>query len=99
MLVAEGLGIEAFKNSLKSLNGAAAIASGAALIALGSALGSGIKRLGEQADGGMTTSSYEGATSADVQNYTSEITIYVEGKISGRDIVLAGDKTIKSWNR
>jgi hypothetical protein len=34
-----------------------------------------------------------------VQNYTSELTIYVEGRISGSDIVLAGNKTINKWRR
>jgi hypothetical protein len=34
-----------------------------------------------------------------VQNYESEMTIYVEGKISGSDIVLAGNKTLKNWRR
>jgi hypothetical protein len=99
MLLAEGLGIEAFKESLKSLNGGVAIAAGLGLIALGSALSSGIRAL---ADGGGSTStgSYTGGSStADVQNYTSELTIYVEGRISGSDIVLAGNKTINKWRR
>lgn len=99
MLLAEGLGIEAFKESLKSLNGGVAIASGLGLIALGSTLSSGIRAL---ADGGGSTStgSYTGGSStADVQNYTSELTIYVEGRISGSDIVLAGNKTLNKWRR
>lgn len=99
MLLAEGLGIEAFKESLKSLNGGVAIAAGLGLIALGSALSSGIRAL---ADGGSSTStgSYAGGSSAaDVQNYTSELTIYVEGRISGSDIVLAGNKTLSKWRR
>lgn len=99
MLLAEGLGIEAFKESLKSLNGGVAIAAGLGLIALGSALSSGIRGL---ADGGGSTStgSYTGGSSAaNVQNYTSELTIYVEGRISGSDIVLAGNKTINKWRR
>lgn len=99
MLLAEGLGIEAFKESLQSLNGGVAIAAGLGLIALGSALSSGIRAL---ADGGSSTStgSYTGGSSAaDVQNYTSELTIYVEGRISGSDIVLAGNKTLSKWRR
>lgn len=99
MLVAEGLGIEAFKESLKSLNGAVAIAAGAGLIALGAALSSGIRALA--GGGGATTASTYSGTSAtaDVQNYTSELTVYVEGKISGNDIVISGNKTLNKWRR
>jgi hypothetical protein len=101
MLVAQGLGIEAFKKSLQSLDGGAAIAAGVGLIALGSAMRSGIQALANRGAGGSTsTGSYTGGSSAaDVHNYTSELTIYVEGRISGSDIVLAGNKTINKWRR
>lgn len=101
MLVAQGLGIEAFKKSLESLQGGAAIAAGVGLIALGSAMRSGIQALANRGAGSSTsTGSYTGGSSAaDVQNYTSELTIYVEGRISGSDIVLAGNKTLNKWRR
>lgn len=101
MLVAQGLGIEAFKKSLESLQGGVAIAAGLGLIALGSAMKSGIQALANRGAGGSTsTGSYTGGSSAaDVQNYTSELTIYVEGRISGSDIVLAGNKTLSKWRR
>jgi hypothetical protein len=100
MLIAQGLGVEAFKKSLESLNGVAAIAAGAALVALGSAMRSGISAL-SKGGGAASTASYSGGGSSygNVQNYQSEMTIYVEGKIRGSDIVLAGNKTIKNWNR
>lgn len=100
MLIAQGLGVEAFKKSLESLNGVAAIAAGAALVALGSAMRSGISAL-SKGGGAASTASYSGGGSSygNVENYQSELTIYVEGKISGSDIVLAGNKTIKNWKR
>lgn len=101
MLVAQGLGIEAFKKSLESLQGGVAIAAGLGLIALGSAMKSGIQALANRGAGSsISTGSYTGGSSAaDVQNYTSELTIYVEGRISGSDIVLAGNKTLSKWRR
>ena len=100
MLIAQGLGVEAFKKSLESLNGVAAIAAGAALVALGSAMRSGISAL-SKGGGAASTASYSGGGSSygNVENYQSELTIYVEGKISGSNIVLAGNKTLKNWRR
>lgn len=99
MLISEGIAIEAFKTSLASLNGGVAIAAGAALIATASVLRSGIQALGNTAGASTATTYSGGAASAGVQNIQSEMTIYVEGKISGSDIVLVGNKTIKNWGR
>jgi hypothetical protein len=96
MIMAEGIAMDAFKKSLK--NPYAAIAAGAALIAVGSAVSSGLQKLTANPGGGTGYSSGSSA-SAGVQNYESEMTIYVEGKISGSDIVLAGNKTLKNWRR
>ena len=100
MLIAQGLGVEAFKKSLESLNGVAAIAAGAALVALGSAMRSGISAL-SKGGGAASTASYSGGGSSygNVENYQSELTIYVEGRISGNDIVLSGNKTLNKWRR
>lgn len=101
MLLAEGLGIKAFKESLKSLNPAVAISAGVALLALGAALGSSIRALG----GGGTSSSgsnggYDsGGAVAENQNYESTLTVEVSGKISGSDILISGSKTQNKWNR
>ena len=99
MLIAQGIGVEAFKKSLESLQGAAAIAAGMALVAAGSAMRSGIQALAS-GGGSASTAAYTGtSTSARVQNYESTLTVYVEGKLKGSDIVLSGNKTVKNWGR
>lgn len=100
LLLAEGLGIKAFKESLKTLNPAVAIGAGLALIALGSALGSAIKALG---NGGSAASpsngGYNSGGSSSPSNYESTLTVEVVGRISGPDIVLSGQRTQDKWNR
>ena len=96
MIMSEGIAMAAFKKSFA--NPYAAIAAGAALIAVGSAVSSGLQKLTANPGGGTGYSSGSSA-GAGVQNYESEMTIYVEGKISGSDIVLAGNKTLKNWRR
>jgi hypothetical protein len=99
MLIVEGLGIKAFQDSLKSLNPAIALAAGATLLALGSALSSGLRKLGESGGSSAGAYSSSSATGSIGQHYQSEMTIYVEGKISGKDIILAGNKTLNGWRR
>ena len=101
MLIVQGLGIKAFKESLKSLNPAVAIGAGAALLALGAALSSGIRALGSSAGASTTASSSSAVSNASVssQEFKSEQTIYVKGKISGADIVIAGDNQKNKWRK
>lgn len=105
MLIAEGLAISAFKNSLSSLNPAVALAAGAALLAVGAALSSGIKALGGGASSGTATAASAGTSSAGssvaggIETYEQEITVRVTGTLSGSDIVLAGEKTQNKWGR
>lgn len=101
MLIAEGLAISAFKESLKSLNPYVAIGAGVALLAVGSALRSGIQKLGSAGSGATATSTYSGGSSSggDVQNIQTEMTIYVKGTLKGSDIVLSGQKTLSNWSR
>lgn len=100
ILVAEGIGVEACKKALRSLNGYAAIAAGFALLTVGAAAKSGLAALAKGGTSTTTTSGYEGsAGSASTQNIETEMTIHVEGRISGSDIVLAGQKTVNAWNR
>jgi hypothetical protein len=92
--------VEAFKKSLESLHGAAAIAAGTALLAVGAAMRSGIRSLAGGGAGSGT--SYGGGSygsTGDVMNYDSTLTIYVEGKISGSDILISGKKTQNKWDR
>ena len=100
ILIAQGIGIEACKEALKSLNGIAAIAAGTALVAIGAAAKSGLKALA--GGGGRTTASTASAaattSSASVEN-RSEITIYVRGRLDGGDIVLSGEQTLNKWGR
>lgn len=99
MLIAQGIGVEAFKKSLESLQGAAAIAAGAALVAVGSAMRSGIQALASGGGTASTAAYTGGSASTGVQNYESTLTVYVEGKLKGSDIVLSGKKTVKNWGR
>ena len=100
MLIAQGIGIAAFKESLKTLQPAVAIAAGSALVALGAALSSGIQAL---AGGGASSTSASvsaaGASAGTVESYEKDITIHVVGEISGDKIILAGQKTLNKWSR
>lgn len=100
MLIAQGIGIAAFKESLKTLQPAVAIAAGSALVALGAALSSGIQAL---AGGGASSTSASvsaaGASAGTVESYEQDITIHVVGEISGDKIILAGQKTLNKWSR
>jgi hypothetical protein len=104
MLIAEGLAITAFKESLKSLDPTVALTAGVALLALGAALSSGIKALGNGASSGATTSAASSSSAGSsvgsgIETYAQEITVRVTGTLSGSDILLAGEKTQNKWNR
>lgn len=99
LLMAEGLGIKAFKESLKTLNPAIAIGAGAALLALGAALGSAIKALGSSGAASAASGGYTSGSSAATQNYAPELTIKIQGKLRGSDIVLSEENTKDKWNR
>ena len=100
LLLAEGLGIKAFKESLKTLNPAVAIGAGMALLALGAALGSAIKALGGGGGGATATNGgYNSGSSASSQNYSPELTVKIQGKLRGSDIVMSEENTKDKWNR
>lgn len=102
MLIAQGIGIKAFKESLKTLQPGVAIAAGAALIALGAALSSGIQALAGGVGSGSTSASTSAAgtaTGSGIETYQQEITVNVVGEISGDKIILAGQKTLNKWSR
>lgn len=103
LVMMQGIAIEAIKSALESLNGPAAIAAGAALIAVGAAVKSGLSSLantGGRTAGSTATGTYSGGSSAaQVQEISSELTVYVKGEISGDAIVLSGERTINEWSR
>lgn len=100
--IAAGLGIEAIKDALASLDPAVALAAGAALIAVGAAAKAGLAALARSgsASSYATTAgagSIGGGTGEMVQK--SELTVFVSGKIRGNDIVLSGQRTLNDWSR
>ena len=101
ILIAEGIGVEACKKALESLNGIAAIAAGTALIAIGAAAKSGLAALARSGGSGTATTSYGtgGTSAAQTQTIQTEMTVYVTGRISGNDILLSGRKTQNNLNR
>ena len=101
ILIAEGIGVEACKKALESLNGYAAIAAGVALVAIGTAAKAGLAALAQTGGGNSAASTYQGSSVQNTQTtmIESELTVHVEGRISGSDIVLSGQRTVNSYNR
>lgn len=101
ILIAQGIGVEACKKALESLNGYAAIAAGVALVAIGTAAKAGLAALASTGGGSSAASTYQGSatSSTQTQMIESELTVYVEGRISGSDILLSGQRTVNSYNR
>ena len=100
ILIAEGIGVEACKSALESLNGYAAIAAGAALVAIGAAAKMGLAALAKTGGSTSTASTYQGGVQSNqTQMIESELTVYVEGRISGSDILLSGQRTVNNNNR
>ena len=100
ILMAEGIGVEACKEALESLNGFAAIAAGAALIAIGAAAKSGLQALANSGAKSTATTTYGGgSTNNNLQTIQTEMTVYVTGRISGSDILISGKKTQDNYSR
>lgn len=89
MLITAGLGVEAFKKSLQSLNGYVAIAAGVALVALGSAIAGGIRNLGATSGGGSTGSvGFSGGANSwsSANNSTQDSSPQLVTVIKGQDL-------------
>ena len=100
ILVAQGIGVEACKEALEKLQGWPAIAAGTALITIGAAAKSGLQALAQRGAGSTATTTYGGGSAASqVQTIQTEMTVYVEGRVSGSDILLSGKKTQNNWSR
>ena len=99
MIMSFGFSMEAFKNAF-AVPGVA-IAAGAGLMAIGAAISSGAQKLSQGSLSGGASTAYTGGSpsGADVASYESTLTVEVVGKLSGSDILLAGQKTQNKWNR
>lgn len=78
------------------------IAAGVALTALGAALSSGIQAISNSlgSGGGASSSASAGSSTPTTDsNISTEMTIYVKGKISGKDILISGDNTRSYYGR
>ena len=98
-IIAEGTAIIAAKAAVK--NPYTAIAAGAALIALSAAMTSGLNAIASST-GGRSSAMSSGGSSAgtpETSTINTEMTIYVKGKISGRDILISGEKSKKYYDR
>ena len=95
MIMMTGLAEVAFKKSLT--NPYAAIAAGAALVAIGKLASSGIQRA-LNGSSSASTSTGSDSTTRNV-DYSGELTIHIEGRIKGDDIVISGQRSLNAWNR
>ena len=96
LIMEGGIAASALKKLIKQPE--VAIAAGAALMALGSMVSSGVQRMVSTGSGSGSVAT-TGASGAETETIKTELTVYVEGKISGKDIILAGNNTRNSWRR
>lgn len=98
-IIAEGTAIIAAKAAVK--NPYTAIAAGAALIALSAAMTSGLNAIASSTGSSSSAMSSGGSSAGTPETSTinTEMTIYVKGKISGRDILISGEKSKKYYDR
>lgn len=101
LLILQGIGIEAIKSALASLNGIAAVAAGTALVAAAAAVKSGLSRIaqGGSAAGVATTGASDVGTGLVGTVQDLELTVKIEGQLRGSDIVLAAERTQANWSR
>ena len=96
LIMEGGIAASALKKLIKTPE--AAIAAGAALMALGSMVSSGVQKMVSTGSGSGSVAT-TGASGAETETIKTELTVYVEGKISGKDIILAGNNTRNNWRR
>lgn len=87
LLITTGIGVEAFKTSLKSLNGPVAIAAGVAMVAAGAAFSSAAKKAGGGGGGGSVRSSNSGNTSIARPNPVRE-----NARVRNSNLIIPMDK-------
>lgn len=97
MIIAEGIAVEAFKESLKSLNGPVAIAAGAALVAVAGAVKAGLQSIGNNPTGGgyanTAVTSYSGGYGVNSANYQAANDFTLTTELKGEDILLSIERT------
>lgn len=102
IIMLEGIATVAAKDALLSFGwtGYGAIAAGAALMAAGAAASAGLAALAKNGGTATSSSTYQGGGgAASTQTIKTELEVVVTGRISGRDLVLSGQRTVSENNR
>lgn len=99
MIIATGKAVEAFKASLKKLDGGLGIVGGAALIAIGLAAKAGLAAIGNNPTGASgysngSSTSYSGGYGVNTNNYAQATSSYtLTTTLKGQDLLLAIQRT------
>ena len=99
MIMATGKAVEAFKASLKKLDGGLGIVGGAALIAIGLAAKAGLAAIGNNPTGASgysngSSTSYSGGYGVNTNNYAQATSSYtLTTTLKGQDLLLAIQRT------
>ena len=102
IIMLEGIATVAAKDALLSFGwtGYGAIAAGAALMTAGAAASAGLAALAKNGGTATSSSTYQGGGgAASTQTIKTELEVVVTGRISGRDLVLSGQRTVSENNR
>ena len=105
MIIAEGIAVEAFKQSLTKLSGLPAIAAGSALVAIASAAKAGLAAIGKNPTnaGGYkmgNSTSYSGGYGVNTASYSPSSNNYqLVTKLQGQDLLLAIQRTQQNQKR
>lgn len=104
LVITSGKAIEAFKASLLSLNGVAAIATGAALVAIGVAAKAGLQAIGKNPTGAggyanQNITSYSGGYGVNGNNYQQSNNFALSATLKGQDLLLSIQRTQQNNKR
>lgn len=104
MIIAEGIAVEAFKDSLKNLDGKRAIVTGAALIAIAAAAKAGLQAIGNNPKGAggygnQNVTSYSGGYGVNGNNYQQSNNFALSATLKGQDILLSIQRTQQNNRR